>query len=64
MKRPQDVPPTPGWRPPSRRRFLALLGTGAAALATHAVLPTPVPVVAVEEAPRAPRITNRWIGHC
>lgn len=53
-----------GWRPPTRRVFLGLIGAGAAALAGRAVLPVaPAPPVAI--APRKyPWMKTRWIGHC
>ena len=46
-----------GWRPPTRRAFVSMLGAAAAALALPA-----------REPPEPPRSTwtgkTRWIGHC
>ncbi|HET9993259.1 MAG TPA: hypothetical protein VFQ65_32205 [Kofleriaceae bacterium] len=48
----------PVWKPPTRRAFVAMLGLGAAVLAT-----VKVGTRAVETAP-APALPTRWIGHC
>jgi hypothetical protein len=49
------------WKKPTRRAFVAMLGLGAAALAT-------VKIKAKPGEPEPPRSTwtgtTRWIGHC
>ena len=48
----------PVWKPPTRRAFVAMLGLGAAVLATVKVGGKRD----VEAA--APPLPTRWIGHC
>jgi len=51
--------PTPGWRAPTRRSFVAMLGGLAAALVVREQVQPPAP------APRSTWTgTTRWIGHC
>jgi hypothetical protein len=47
-----------GWRPPTRRAFVAMLGAAAAALAVRDTQPK-------DDPPRSPWTgRTRWIGHC
>ena len=48
----------PVWKPPTRRAFVAMLGLGAAVLATVKVSKR------VVEAAPVPVMPTRWIGHC
>jgi mono/diheme cytochrome c family protein len=61
VKRDQNTDSHQGWRPPTRRAFVAMLGAAAAALALR-----DKPRAAD---PRSPAFTGpngktRWIGHC
>lgn len=56
---PREAPTPPGWRAPTRRSFVALLGGLAAALVVREQVEPPAP------APRSTWTgTTRWIGHC
>jgi len=52
----------PVWNPPTRRAFVAMLGLGAAVLAT-AKLEREVRRKPVAES-STPPLPTRWIGHC
>jgi hypothetical protein len=53
-----------GWRPPSRRTFLAVIGAAAAAIAARGRA-IPGAGLAGDEPPRRTWTgKTRWIGHC
>jgi hypothetical protein len=55
-----DMPPV--WTPPTRRAFVAMLGLGAAVLATVKVGKRGR--FTGTAAAQAPALPTRWIGHC
>lgn len=55
MSAPDDKPAT-GWRRPTRRMFVSMLGAAAALLALPAIEPA--------KSPRTTPPGTRWIGHC
>jgi hypothetical protein len=65
MTRDRNATKSP-WRPPTRRAFVTMLGTAAAALAVRdraRLLPGGDP--ADDDRPRSTWTgTTRWIGHC
>ena len=54
----RDTDEKQGWRPPTRRAFVAMLGAAAAALALREPRPKADPLRSTGSG------ITRWIGHC